>query len=116
MKNQFLNYILYIIIILNFTNCQNKTNTQTESYIRTKSQAEFVYSNGDKKVEMILELEKDAELVIGEPINAFFKTENIDKQKLMVFGPGIKVNKTDKNGFRNKDFSFFSDSDSFFYC
>lgn len=100
MKNQFLNHIIYGIVILTLTNCQNKTNTQTESYIQTKSQSEFVYSKGDKKIEMILELGRDVELVIGKPINANFKTENINKQNLMVFGPGIKVNKTDKNGFR----------------
>ena len=98
MKNKFINYIVYGIIALNLISCGHKN--KTESYIQTESKAEFVYSNGDKKVEMVLDLGRDAELVIGKPIKASFKTENIDIQKLIVFGPGIKVNKTDKNEFQ----------------
>lgn len=85
-------------------NCRYETSTHEshkhESYIRTKTQAEFVCSNGDKKIELILELERDSILEIGKPINANLKTENIDKQNLMIFGPGIKVNKVDNSEFR----------------
>ena len=66
---------------------------------KTENQSEFVYSNADKKVEMVLE--NDAEfLIVGKPTKANFETENIDNQKFMIFGPGIMVNKADKDGFR----------------
>ncbi|WP_440121468.1 hypothetical protein [Tenacibaculum sp. Ill] len=46
-------------------------------------------------------LENDAEfLVVGKPTKANFETENINNQKLMIFGPGIMVNQTNKDGFR----------------
>ncbi|MGO3183936.1 MAG: hypothetical protein ACTIJ9_14005 [Aequorivita sp.] len=46
-------------------------------------------------------LENNAEyLVVGKPTKANFVTENIDKQKFMVFGAGIMVNQADKSGFR----------------
>ncbi|MCK0155783.1 hypothetical protein MWU65_01235 [Cellulophaga sp. F20128] len=103
MKNKYLNYIVCGLITLCVIGCDfsAKSKTKTEYSIRTASQAEFVYSNGDKKVEMILELEKDAKaLVLGIPIKAYFKTENINTQKFKVFGPGIMVKQGAKHEFR----------------
>ena len=87
MKIKVLNYIFFGIITLTLASCGNKT------------QSDFVYSKADKKIEMVLE--NDAEfLVVGKPTKANFETENINNQKLMIFGPGIMVNQTDKDGFR----------------
>ncbi len=87
MKIKVLNYIFFGIITLTLASCGNKT------------QSDFVYSKADKKIEMVLE--NDAEfLVVGKPTKANFETENINNQKLMIFGPGIMVNQTNKDGFR----------------
>ncbi len=87
MKNKVFNYIVCGIIILNLISCGNKT------------ESEFVYSSEDKKIEMILE--NNAEfLVVGKPTKVNFETENINNQRLMIVGPGIMVNRADKDGFR----------------
>jgi len=89
MKVKVLNYIFFAIITLNLASCGNKTENRTE----------FVYSNVDKRVELILE--NDAEfLVVGQPTKANFETENINNQMFMIVGPGIIVNQADKDGFR----------------
>lgn len=103
MKNKYLSYIVCGLITLCVLGCDfsTKTKIKTEYAIKTESKVEFVYSNGDKKIEMILELEKDAEfLVLGKPIKAYFKTENIDTQKFTVSGPGIMVKEGAKDEFR----------------
>ena len=87
MKNKVLNYIIYGIITLTLAGCGNKT------------QSDFVYSKADKKVELVLE--NNAEfLVVGVPTKAKFKTENINDQRFIIVGPGIMVNRDDKDGFR----------------
>jgi len=87
MKNKVLSYIVCGIIILNLISCGNKT------------ESEFVYSSADKKIEMVLE--NNAEfLVVGKSTKVNFETENINNQRLMIVGPGIMVNRADKDGFR----------------
>ena len=64
MKKTILNYLLYGIITLDLASCRKKT----------ESQNEFICSNGEKKVEMVLE--NNAEfLIIGKPTRANFDTE-----------------------------------------
>lgn len=109
MKIKVLNCIFCRIIILNLASCGNKNESNSDIGIslereyqsdkKTEIQSEFVYSNADKKVEMVLE--NGAEfLVVGEPTRANFETENINNQRLMIVGPGIMVNQADKDGFR----------------
>ena len=109
MKIKVLNYIFCGIITLNLASCGNKNESNSDNGIsseteyqsdkKTKTQTEFVYSNADKKVEMVLE--NGAEfLVVGEPTRANFETENINNQRFMIVGPGIMVNQADKDGFR----------------
>ena len=87
MKINILNYIVFGIITLTLASCGNKT------------QSDFIYSNGDKKVEVVLE--NNAEfLVVGEPTRANFETKNIDNHNFMIYGPGIMVNQSDQDGFR----------------
>lgn len=87
MKRKILNCILYGIISLTLISCGKET------------KSEFVYSKADKKVEMVLENGVEF-LVIGKPTKANFETENIDNQNFIVVGPGIMVNRADKDGFR----------------
>jgi hypothetical protein len=109
MRIKVLNYIFCGIITLNLASCGNKTETKSEIGIdpetelkadnKAETQSEFIYSNADKKVEMVLE--NDAEfLVAGKPTKVNFETENINNQKFMVVGPGIMMNRADKDGFR----------------
>lgn len=87
MKNKILNYIVYGIIALTLASCENKT------------QSDFVYSKADKKVELVLE--NDAKfLVVGLPTKAKFETENINNQRFIIIGSGIRVNRDDKDGYR----------------
>ena len=87
MKNQVLNYIVWGIITLTLTSCENK------------SKSDFIYSKGNKKVQIVLEDSKEF-LIVGQPTKAKFVTENIDNQNFMIFGPGIKANESIKDGFR----------------
>ncbi len=109
MKIKVLNYILCGIITLNLSSCGNKNESNSDNRIssqveyqsdkKTETQSEFVYSNADKKVEIVLE--NGAEfLVVGEPTRANFETENINNQRFMIVGPGIMVNQADKDSFR----------------
>ncbi len=87
MKKNFWNYAICVIITLIVSSCGNK------------NQLQFVYSKADKKVELVFE--NNAEfLIVGQPTKANFKTENIDNQKFMIFGPGIELNQGDNDGFR----------------
>ena len=107
MRIKVLNYIFCGIITLNLASCGNKTESKSEIRIDSKTelkadnktQAEFVYSNADKKVEMVLE-NNEKFLVIGEPTRVNFETENINNQRFMIVGPGIMQNQADKDGFR----------------
>ena len=91
MKIKFLNYIFCGIIALNLASCGNKNESDSDNGIsaeteyqsdkKTETKSKFVYSNADKKVEMVLE--NDAEfLVVGEPMRANFETENINNQTI----------------------------------
>ncbi|WP_178989693.1 hypothetical protein [Winogradskyella schleiferi] len=109
MKIKVLNYIFCGIFTLNLASCGNKNESNSDNGIsskteyqsdkKTETQLGFVYSNTNKKVEIVLE--NDAEfLVVGEPTRANFETENINNQRFMIVGPGIMVNQADKDGFR----------------
>lgn len=101
MKIKFLNYIFFGIITLNLASCVNENESNSNSRIssETEYQSKFVYSDADKKVEMVLE--NGAEfLVVGKPTRANFETENINNQRFMIVGPGIMVNQANKDGFR----------------
>jgi hypothetical protein len=87
MKIKVLNYIVYGVITLTLAGCGNNT------------QSDFIYSKADKKVELVLE--NDAKfLVVGLPTKAKFETENINNQRFIIVGPGIMVNRDEKDGFR----------------
>lgn len=77
--------VLFIIIY----SCENKTNTNNE----------FVYKKGNKKIELVIENNVNF-LVVGQPTKTKFETKNINIQKLMIYGPGIMVNKANKDGFK----------------
>lgn len=105
MKSKTLNYMVYGFICFTLMGCEfsvkNNTQTKAEYSVRTDSKAKYVFSKGDKKVEMILELEKDAGgLVIGQPITAYFKTKNIDTKKFTISGPGIMVKQGTTDEFK----------------
>ena len=79
---------------------ESGTDSQTELNTDkiTKVQSGFIYSNGRKKVELILENGLEF-LVVGEPTKASFKTENINNERFMIVGQGLTLNQADKNGF-----------------
>ena len=109
MKINVLNYIVCGIITLTLASCGNKTETKSENKSEPKTElktdeniethSDFIYSNDDKKVEMVLENGREF-LVVGKPTRANFETENINNQRFMIVGPGIMVNRGDKDGFR----------------
>jgi len=96
MKIKILNYIVYGLITLTLANCGNKSESKTDSGIETETElkSNFVYTESDKKVELILE--NNAEfLVLGKPTKAKFITENINDQRFAIFGTGLMINKQD---------------------
>ena len=109
MKNRTLNLIFCGIFTLILSSCGNKTDkkvdteieTQTESKMNadSKTDSDFVYSKGNKKVELILENGVKF-LEVGKPTRADFPTENINDQRFMISGPGIMVNRKDRDEFR----------------
>jgi type IV pilus biogenesis protein CpaD/CtpE len=101
MKNKVLNYIVCGIITLTLAGCGNKSESKTDSEIKTKTELnnEFVYVESDKKIELIFE-NNAKHLVIGKPTKTKFVTENINNQKLMIYGSGIMVNSANNDGFR----------------
>jgi hypothetical protein len=109
MKIKVLNYIVCGIITVNLASCGNKTESKFENGAESKTElkvgkntetlSNFIYSSGDKKVEIVLE--NDAEyLVVGKPTRVNFNTVNINRQRFMISGPGIMVNRADNDGFR----------------
>nr|WP_321248208.1 hypothetical protein [uncultured Psychroserpens sp.] len=110
MKMKVLSYMFYGIIVLNIMSCVNKTESKSEitthsetalkSNNTIKNQTEFVYSRGNKKVELIFE--NDAKfLVLGESTKVHFKTENINPKRFVIVGPGILIDQAgDKDGIR----------------
>lgn len=80
-------YLVFLYIII--YSCENKPDTNNE----------FVYKKNNKKIELILENNVNF-LVVDQPTKTKFKTKNIDNQKLMVYGPGIMVNRESKDDFR----------------
>tara|TARA_R110002012_G_C11398556_1_gene585436 strand:- start:140 stop:595 length:456 start_codon:yes stop_codon:yes gene_type:complete len=109
MKNTTLNLILCGILTLILSSCGKNTDkkanivieTQTELEMDTGSESEsdFVFSKGNKKVELILEHGVKF-LEVGKPTRADFPTENINDQRFMISGPGIMVNTKSRNEFR----------------
>lgn len=109
MKNRILNVMLcglFIVISSSCdTNTDKKTDTEMESQTEVKmdansqTESDFVYSKGNKKVELILENGVKF-LEVGKPTRANFSTENINEQRFMVIGPGIMVNRKNRDEFR----------------
>jgi hypothetical protein len=108
MKNKVLYYMVFGIFTLTLASCGNRTETQTKQEAEsettmktnlTETQSDFIYSSGDKKLEMILENNAKF-LVVGEPTRATFETKNIDEQRLMIIGPGIMASRVENDGFR----------------
>jgi len=105
MKN--LNLILYGIFTLILSSCVNKTDKKADTESRSEfkmdadkeTESDFVYSKGNKKVELILENGVEF-LEVGKPTRADFPTENINNQRFMINGPGIMVNTKDRDKFR----------------
>ena len=109
MKNRTLNLIIYGIFTLILSSCGNKTDKKVDTEIETQTElktdtgsetdSDFVYSEGNKKVELILENGVKF-LEVGKPTKADFPTENINDQRFMISGPGIMVNRKDRDEFR----------------
>ncbi len=109
MKNRILNYIFCGIFVLILSSCGNNTKKKKDSGIDNKTElnadtknemkSDFVYSKGNKKVELILE-NGIKFLEVGKPTRADFLTENINDQRFMISGPGIMVNRKDRDEFR----------------
>ena len=109
MKNRTLNLILCGILTLILSSCGNNFNKKANTEIETQtelemdadseSESDFVYSKGNKKVELILENGVKF-LEVGKPTRADFPTENINDQRFMISGPGIMVNTKNRDEFR----------------
>uniref|UniRef100_UPI0013FDF313 hypothetical protein n=1 Tax=Cellulophaga sp. Z1A5H TaxID=2687291 RepID=UPI0013FDF313 len=56
-------------------------------------------AESDKKIELIFE-NHESYLVIDKATKARFQTENINTQRLKIFGAGLEINKADNDGFR----------------
>ena len=70
-------YLFSALIAVCLTSCQEKNDSI------------FIYSSEGKRIEMILE--NDAEyFVIGKTTKMDFVTENVNKRRLTVSGPGIR--------------------------
>ena len=108
MKNQILNYSFCGIFALLLLSCGNSNEKKKDGRIESggekisktlnENQSDFVYSQADKKVKMILENGAKS-LIVGKPTKANFPTENINNQLFMISGPGIMVNQDDQDGF-----------------
>jgi hypothetical protein len=109
MKNRTLKLIFCGIFTLILSSCGNKTDKKVDTEIETQTElkmdadsetvSDFVYSKGNKKVELILENGVKF-LEVGKPTRADFPTENINDQRFMISGPGIMVNRKDRDKFR----------------
>ena len=109
MEKRTLNLIFYAIFILILSSCgnnserkkvnRNDNQTEQKSDNQKKPASDYVYSEGNKKVELILE-NGVKYLEVGKPTRADFPTENINDQRFMISGPGIMVNRTNRNEFR----------------
>jgi len=84
-------YIFLISFILILLGCGNK--------IISKTKTDFVYEHLNKRVEIVLENDVKF-LVVGKSTKANFKTENIDLKKINIAASGIKLNKSDSDGFQ----------------
>jgi len=86
-------------------NCGNKTDSkfnngiQTQTESKTERKTDFLYAESDKKIELIFE-NYESILEVGKPIKVRFKTENINNQRLAIFGAGLAMNQADNDGFR----------------
>ena len=109
MKNRILNLILCGFFIVISSSCGNNTDKKADTEIETQTElkmdanseteSDFVYSKGNKKVELILENGVKF-LEVGKPTRADFPTENINDQRFMISGPGIMVNTKNRDEFR----------------
>lgn len=88
-KKNILNYIVYGLLTINLLGCMDKTEQKTD----------FVYAESNKKIELIFE-NYESYLIIDKPTKARFITENINSQRLGIFGAGLAMNMTDNDGFR----------------
>ena len=104
-KINILNYIGFGLITLILVNCGNKTESKstneipTQTELTTEQKTDFVYAELDKKIELIFE-NYERVLEVGKPTKAKFKTENINNQRLAIFGAGLAMNETDNEEFR----------------
>ena len=92
-KKSILNYIVYGFLIINLLGCGDNAESKTEK------QANFVYTESDKKIELIFE-NHESYLIIGKSTKLRLQTESINNEKLAIFAEGLELNKADNDGFR----------------
>ena len=92
-KENILSYIVYGFLILNLVGCGDKVES------KKKQQTDFVYTESNKKIELIFE-NHESYLIIDKSTKARFQTENINNQKLAIFGAGLEINQAENDGFR----------------
>ena len=106
MKNDIRIYIVYGIFTLILIGCGNKTESKTDNGIKTQTELKtdsnhsFIHTESDKIIELVLE-NNVGFLVVGKPTRARFETENINNQRLMIYGSGIAM-----TGGNDKEFRF----------
>ena len=79
-RNTILNFFYIGLFTLLLFGCGQKQSENTN---------EFIYDNGNKKIELVLEGGKH-HLIIDKPTKANFVTENIDHAKFTIVGAGIR--------------------------
>ena len=87
-RNSFLVFILFGIIIFMSFSC-NQSNEKNQ----------LVYTEGDKKIELIFE-GGNKFLILDKPTKAKFVTKNIDNQHFLIVGPGISRNTENNSEYR----------------
>ena len=83
----------------NIMDSKSNSGIQTLTESKTEQKTDFVYAESDKKIELIFE-NYERILEVGKPTKVRFKTENINNQRLAIFGAGLAMNQVDSDGFR----------------
>jgi len=86
MKSKIVYFIIFGITMLMISGCVDK------------SQADFSYEKGGKKITIVLENNAKS-LKAGKSNKVRFDTEKINNKKLTIVGAGIKMDQSNENGF-----------------
>jgi len=103
MKKTITKQTFYLIFVLAFISCENKT-TYNKETIQEKSEIKsdnnFIFNNLNNRIEMIFE-DNAKYLEIGKPMKGRLVSKNINLHRLTIIGMGIKF-----DGVSNEIFYF----------